>query len=509
MKNLLLSLIVVAALLPPVARAGTLSVTSTADDSSDGTLRNAIAVAAPGDTINFSLATPATITLTNGDLLIDKDLTILGPGAGALAVDGNAASRVFHIQGGVTAAILGLTITNGLAAGDSDFGGGIWNDHSTLTLSNCAITGNSSAGVGCGIYNDHANLTASASTFSGNSAKGFNFGGGGIYNVANSGSATVTLNACTLSGNSAGVGGGGIYNSGMFTGNATLTIATSTLSGNSAAYGGGIYNEGRAGGSATLEIGDSILNAGASGANIANDSGTVSSRGYNLSSDSGGGFLTGTAEQINTDPMLGPLQDNGGPTFTHALLPSSPAIDRGRRDAIPALALDTDQRGLPRPVDNPGIPNASGGDGSDVGAFEVQLQHADLLISCGADETNVRQGDTLTYTITVQNFGPDNAINVVANDTLSSGTTFVSAHANVGAFTTPPAGQTGVVTWYLGDLANNGQQAAQIQVTVIVRGKTSITNTATVSSDTPDPNPANNTASITTSVVNAPNGKKK
>ena len=109
----------------------------------------------------------------------------------------------------------------------------------------------------------------------------------------------------------------------------------------------------------------------------------------------------------------------------------------------------------------------------------------------------------------MQNFGPNNAINVVAIDTLSSGATFVSAQANVGAFTTPPAGQTGVVTWYLGDLANNGQQAAQIQVTVIVRGKTSITNTATVSSDTPDPNPANNTASITTSVVNAPNGKKK
>ncbi len=109
----------------------------------------------------------------------------------------------------------------------------------------------------------------------------------------------------------------------------------------------------------------------------------------------------------------------------------------------------------------------------------------------------------------MQNFGPNNAINVVAIDTLSSGATFVSAQANVGAFTTPPAGQTGVVTWYLGDLANNGQQAAQIKVTVIVRGKTSITNTATVSSDTPDPNPANNTASITTSVVNTPNGKKK
>jgi len=92
---------------------------------------------------------------------------------------------------------------------------------------------------------------------------------------------------------------------------------------------------------------------------------------------------------------------------------------------------------------------------------------------------------------------------------LSSGTTFVSAQANVGSFRAPPAGQTGVVTWYLGNLANATQQGAQIKVTVIVRGKTTITNTATVSSATADPNLANNTASITTTVASGSGGKKK
>jgi uncharacterized repeat protein (TIGR01451 family) len=117
------------------------------------------------------------------------------------------------------------------------------------------------------------------------------------------------------------------------------------------------------------------------------------------------------------------------------------------------------------------------------------------------DRTTVRQGDLLTYTITVRNFGPDTAVNSVVNDVLSSGTTFRNAQANRGHFTAPPIGQTGTVTWYVGDILNNGQESAQIIVTVIVRGNTTITNTATVSSLSNDPNTANNTASITISVT--------
>jgi hypothetical protein len=106
----------------------------------------------------------------------------------------------------------------------------------------------------------------------------------------------------------------------------------------------------------------------------------------------------------------------------------------------------------------------------------------------------------------VRNFGPDTAVNSVVNDVLSSGTTFRNAQANRGHFTAPPTGQTGTVTWYVGDILNNGQESAQIVVTVIVRGRTTITNTASVTSNTADPNTANNTASITVSVAQGGGG---
>ena len=151
-------------------------------------------------------------------------------------------------------------------------------------------------------------------------------------------------------------------------------MSSSTLSGNLASVnGGGIYNNGN-GGNASLEIGSTILKD----STIANVSGSVSSDGYNLASDAGGGFLTRTADQINTDPMLGPLQDNGGPTFTHALLPGSPAIDKGSN----LSSSPTDQRGFARTVDGPCIANAPGGDGTDIGAFEVQ-QPCPVAVSLG------------------------------------------------------------------------------------------------------------------------------
>src|SRR5262249_37896327 len=111
-----------------------------------------------------------------------------------------------------------------------------------------------------------------------------------------------------------------------------------------------------------LELGGTILGAGGSGENIFNDGATVTSLGYNVSSDSGGGFLTGPGDQIDTDPMLGPLQANGGPTFTHALLPGSPAIDAGDPNFTPPPFYD--QRG-------PDFWRVRNGR-IDVGSFEVQ-----------------------------------------------------------------------------------------------------------------------------------------
>jgi hypothetical protein len=180
------------------------------------------------------------------------------------------------------------------------------------------------------------------STISGNSA---GTSGGGI---GGGGNADLSIVNSTVSGNSAGTSGGGIYN------NLSLYVTLSTITGNSAPSGGGIYNVG------SVEVSNTILNAGMSGENIFNEGGTVTSLGYNLSSDDGGGYLTGPGDQINTDPLLGPLQDNGGPTLTHGLLPGSPAIDAGDPNFTPPPF--NDQRGCPRVINGR----------VDIGSFERQ-----------------------------------------------------------------------------------------------------------------------------------------
>src|SRR5262249_40095581 len=114
------------------------------------------------------------------------------------------------------------------------------------------------------------------------------------------------------------------------------------------------------------------------------------------SSDWGGGLLAAMGDQINTDPMLGPLQDNGGPTFTHALLTGSPAIDAGKN--FTAATMDERGPGFVRTSDNPSVGNANGGDGTDIGAYEVQMQMsyaAQIQQPINADGTsvfNVRRG---------------------------------------------------------------------------------------------------------------------
>jgi hypothetical protein len=321
-----------------------------ANDSGVGSLRQALADANDGDTINFDVSVTGTITLSSGELLVNDNITISGPGANILAVNGNAASRVFNIASGKTVTISGLTITNGSVSG-VNFGGGIYNDQdATLTVNNCTVSGNSSVRGG-GIFNFVATLIVNKSTLSDNSAIGNS--GGGIENFHG----TLTVNNSTLSGNSADDNGGGIYNNGGEGGGcAMLIVNNSSLSGNSAGFsGGGIYNDDFQG-CATLRLGNTILKAGSSGENISG--GTVTSLGYNLSSDDASAYLNQTGDQNSVDPMLGPLQDNGGPTFTHLPSNNSPAVDAGD----PTLGGDQRGTGYPRVVNNR----------IDIGAVEVQ-----------------------------------------------------------------------------------------------------------------------------------------
>ena len=320
----------------------TTTIVSNTNDSGPGSLRQALAISHDGDTIDGT-GVSGVITLTSGQLLVEKSVTINGSGADVLAVDGNATSSVFQIGTGATAptvAISGLTIRNA----QGNFGGGIFISNApTATIINCTVSG-SRAGFGGGIFSDAALLTIANTTISGNIASE----GGGIYN-----NATLTITNSTFSGNSAQSVGGAMFND-----KGTMRVTNSTMSNNSAFSGGGILNLG------TLEIGNTILKTGASGGNILNQSGTVTSLGYSLSNDDGGGFLTGPGDQINTDPLLGPLQDNGGSTFTHELLSGSPAIDAGDANFTPPPFFDQRGPGFDRVVNSR----------IDIGSFEVQTQ---------------------------------------------------------------------------------------------------------------------------------------
>jgi N-acetylneuraminic acid mutarotase len=345
------------------AYADIITVTNT-NDSGPGSLRQALADANGGDTINFDSALNGqTILLTTAELAIAKNITISGPGANLLAVsrDQNAPGfRVFHVAPNHTVIIQGITITHGIDV----TGAGIWNDHATLTVNSCAITGNSATDskyAGGGIFNDGsccgagsgaATLTVVNSTISGNSASaGF---GGGIMNLALGFPATLTVSNSTITGNTARdqAGGGGIDNESA--NQAFAMVANTTLSDN-AGY-AGIIDDGE------LTIGNTILKAGARPTIIKVGFGHVTSGGYNLSSDNADGLLNGPGDQINTDPLLGPLRDNGGPTLTHALLPGSPGIDAGNPNFTPPPFYD--QRG-------PGFDRVVNGR-VDKGAFEVQ-----------------------------------------------------------------------------------------------------------------------------------------
>jgi hypothetical protein len=250
-------------------------------------------------------------------------------------VSGNAAGGLFNnVPFGPNNSVSGrgsMTISDSIISDNS--GPGVKN-YFFLTILNSTLSGNSAdedgGGISSGTFKSPGGVTVINSTISGNSTSS---GGGGIA-IQYGG---LTLVNSTLSGNSAGDEGGGIAN---YTGG--VQVANSTFSGNSAASGGGIYNvAGQFGG--TIEISNTIFNAGALGENIFNNGGRVTSHGYNLSSDDGGGVLTGPGDQINTDPLLGPLQDNGGPTLTHLPMPGSPAIDAGDPNFTPPPYRD--QRG--------------------------------------------------------------------------------------------------------------------------------------------------------------------
>ena len=212
-------LLVVPVILFASARANTITVTNT-NDSGPGSLRQALADANDGDTIAFAVT--GTIRLTSGELVIDKSITITGPGSDQLSVGLTIPQyhfRVFHVMASPTVVIEGLTIGPSLYF----YGCGILNDQAIVTINNCAVVGNDGQTEGAGIFNG-GTLTVNNSTITGN---GLDYQGSGV-GISNSG--TLIINNCIIGNNRSAKGqtdGGGIYSSGM------LEITNSTIDGNS------------------------------------------------------------------------------------------------------------------------------------------------------------------------------------------------------------------------------------------------------------------------------------
>lgn len=401
-----LSLLAAALFAVASARAVTLTVTDI-NDGGVGTLRDTINAASAGDTVDFLLPPGSVIELTSGELLIDKDLTIKGPGANLLTVQRSASSstpnfRIFDVTASGTVRVSGITIANGNATSGTGTGGGIYTSAASLVLSNVAITGSQAAFGGGGIHNANSSgtVTMIGCTISGNStgnAVKSTAGGGGMLNAG-----TVNVDSSTISGNSSAAPGGGVTGG-------TIGVSSSTITANTATEGGGV----RISGSLVMENSIVALNTGGTGADL---SGTATSLGFNLIGTGAGATISAKpSDQIGVSAAqlkLGPLQDNGGPTMTHALGAGSVAIDRGK-----SFGYFYDQRGLARAVDSPTIPNQAGGDGSDIGAYEVQPQvlagckEIDTVVSNSNDSgagslrdllTKVCAGSTITFADSVR-----------------------------------------------------------------------------------------------------------
>jgi hypothetical protein len=401
----------------------------------------------PGANRIFNIAAGKSVTMSN--------MTLTG---GNISGFGNHGGAIL-VNDGSTLDLASMTITGNTAYR----GAGIYSRNSTVTIANSTISGNIATNVGGGIstfaetYNSHGSVSITNSVISGNrayegggisaegpttitnSAISGNFtqeNGGGIWadQAFSPGAVWLRVTGTTFSGNSAAISGGGVC---LSTGNPTLlperpvsTLTNSTFTANSAGsgYGSALRVSSQF---AAVEVSSStfaenpassvspntiystaldsfivvLRNTIVSGTGC---SGPINNDGFNIDSGTSCGFGTANNSMSNTDPLLGPLQDNGGPTWTMAILPNSPAIDAGS-----AFGLSIDQRGLTRPIDHASVPNA--GDGSDIGAFEMQAVSAASASISGRVLTTHGRGVS-GVVITIQ--GTDGVSKTVVTNTL-------------------------------------------------------------------------------------------
>ena len=473
-----------------------LIVTNT-DDSGEGSLRHAIndAQASSGAaTITFKIVEgDGIITLSSTLPIIDSALTIDGEGEN-ITVRGGGEYRVMTVRNGATLTVKNLTIADGRAAG-----GGIYNN-GTLIVTNSTISGNSAGtGDGGGIYNN-GTLTVSNSTFSANKASH----GGGIYNRG-----TLTVSNSTFSGNTGESSGGGIT---AWVAAAETTIINSTFSGNTAQNGGAVYtwkgltriihstitgNRSPNGGGvysyndgdATTFVKGSIISGNTLlNGTTANDvaagpqpSNRFKSLGYNLIGAAGSNVdfraeFNATGDQRNvSNPGLDVLYDNGGPTMTHAVFLSSPALNWVPKTACTdhlGNAVAQDQRGIDRPQWEDG--------NCDIGAFELEqvapITQQLTVTTDGngsgtvtSDPAGIDCGETCSA-----DFGHNASVTLTASATL--GSSFDTATGWNGAGTTNVQGQRVVsMTKATSVTATFTQNTYTLTTTVTPEGSGSVT----------------------------------
>jgi hypothetical protein len=352
--------------------------------------------------------------ISNGGMLTLTDCTLSNDTA---IVSSNIGGSGGGISNSGTLTLTDCTLSHNTAIGGKNIingsgssGGGISNS-GTTTLTDCTINGNLVSGgfiddSGGGISNS-GTMILTGCTLSGNSASANIPGsGGGIKNGG-----TLTLIDCSLSGNSAGSFGGNGGIGGGISNSGTTTLTDCTLSDNSAGIGGGVYISQMTGNLVATVTASSSLFDNVTGGNLVLEAGAeFVSLGHNLFSDAPAAALDPT-DLVNSDPLLGALADNGGPTLTLALLPGSPAIDAG----APVAGVTTDQRGVPRPQ----------GIAPDIGAFEVR---ATAMIGLSGSTVAIVTGQTNTITAMV---------------TEADGTPLVGIHVTFRVLAGPNAGATG------------------------------------------------------------------
>jgi hypothetical protein len=368
------------------------------------------------DHASYEYLASITNTTISGDNSAERGGGIYAEGPLAVSgshITGNTASESGNGGGGgvYIRAKYGATITGTVISGntaDADGGGVVLNtddakysQYDPIVLQDSTVSGNQ-APLGAGVSVPYAagDVRIAGSTLSGNTGTGTSYGGGlFVYSVGGK----LSLSNSTISGNSA-TNGGGVSLGGAYNGRlnyqrsaasapGTIVLGNSTISGNSASnHGGGIflgeytktYNGPEYSGNAELNSTIVSGNHDQGGQYDLFRPGTSTSGGFNgafslVQSPGNAPFVSQRAMIFGKDPQLGALGDNGGPTQTMKQAGTSPVIDQGHAPAD----LNTDQRGQPRTVDT-GIPNASGGDGTDIGAVELPAGEVVLPASGGA-----------------------------------------------------------------------------------------------------------------------------